>query len=68
MRREAHNAGLDLCLRELLNILAGIGETVLFYQDGGQGRPRARRMITDTDPILQRLADPFGIDRYAPTR
>jgi transposase len=68
MRREADNAGLHLSVRELLNTLAGIGETVLLYHDGGKGRPRARRMITDMDPTQQRLAELFGINRYAPTR
>lgn len=68
MRREAANAGLQLSVRELLNILAGIGETVLLYHDGGKGRPRARRMTTDMDPTQQRLADLFSINRYAPTR
>jgi transposase len=68
MRREADNAGLHMSVRELLNTLAGIGETVLLYHDGGKGRPRARRMITDTDPTQQRLADLFNINQYAPTR
>ena len=68
MRREADNAGLHLSVRELLATLAGIQETVLLYHDGGKGRPRARRILTDTDPTQQRLADLFGIDRYAPTR
>jgi hypothetical protein len=53
---------------ELLDTLAGIQETVLLHHDGGKGRPRARRILTDTDPTQQRLADLFGIDRYAPTR
>jgi transposase len=68
MRREAHNAGLHLSVRELLTTLAGIGETVLLYHDGGKGRPRARRMLTDMDPTQQRLADLFTINQYAPTR
>lgn len=68
MRREAEHAGLHLSVRELLATLAGIEETVLLYHDGGKGRPRARRMLTDTNPTQQRLADLFGIDRYAPTR
>jgi transposase len=68
MRREARNAGLHMSVRELLHTLAGIGETVLLYHDGGKGRPRARRMITDMDPAQQRLADLFNIQRYAPTR
>jgi transposase len=68
MRREAQRAGLHMSVRELLAELAGIGETVLLYHDGGKGRPRARRMLTDTTPTQQRLADLFNIHRYAPTR
>ena len=68
MRRQADDAGLDLSVRELLTTLAGIGETVLLYHDGGKGRPRARRMLTDMDPTQKRLAKLFAIDRYAPTR
>jgi len=68
MRREADNAGLHMSVRELLNTLAGIQETVLLYHDGGKGRPRARRMLTDMDPTQQRLADLFGINQYAPSR
>lgn len=68
MRRQAHRAGLHMSVRELLAELAGIGETVLLYHDGGKGRPRARRMLTDTTPTQQHLADLFNIHRYAPTR
>jgi len=68
MRREAERAGLHLSVRELLASLAGIEETVLLHHDGGKGRPRAQRILTDTDPTQQRLAELFGIDRYAPTR
>jgi len=68
MRREAEHAGLHLSVRELLATLAGIEETVLLFHDGGKGRPRARRMLTDTSPEQQQLADLFRIHRYAPTR
>ena len=68
MRREADRAGLHLSMRELLSTLGGIEETVLLYHDGGKGRPRTRRQLTDANPTQQRLADLFGIDRYAPTR
>ena len=68
MRREAERAGLHLSVRELLAELAGIGETVLLYHDGGKGRPRARRMLTQTTPRQDQLADLFDIHRYAPTR
>ena len=68
MRREAARAGLDLSVRELITELAGIQETVLLYHDGGKGRPRAQRMLTDTNDTQRKLADIFGINRYAPTR
>jgi transposase len=68
MRRQAAPAGLHLSVRELLDQLAGIQETVLLYHDGGKGRPRARRMLTDMSPTQQRLADLFNIHQYAPTR
>jgi transposase len=68
MRREAAHAGLHLSVRELLAELAGIEEIVLLYHDGGKGRPRAQRMLTDMTPTQQRLAEVFNIHRYAPTR
>jgi transposase len=68
MRRQARRAGLHMSVRELLAELAGIEETVLLYHDGGKGRPRAQRMLTDMTPIQQQLADLFDIHRYAPTR
>ena len=68
MRRHAAHAGLHLSVRELLDQLAGIEETVLLYHDGGKGRPRVQRMLTDMTPTQQRLADLFDIHRYAPTR
>ena len=54
MRRHADHAGLHLSVRELLDHLAGIEETVLLYHDGGKGRPRAQRMLTDMTPTQQR--------------
>jgi len=68
MRRQAERDGLDLSVRELLATLSGIEETVLLYHDGGKGRPRARRMLTDQTDTQQRLAKLFDIDTYAPTR
>ncbi len=49
MRRQADHAGLHLSVRELLDQLAGIQETVLIYPSTG-GRPKARRMLTETSP------------------
>jgi transposase len=68
MRRRAHQAGLHLSVRELLDQLAGIGETILLHHDGGKGRPRAQRILTDMNDTQRRLFDLFGLDRYAPTR
>jgi transposase len=67
LRRQAAQAGLVMSVRELLAALAGIQETVLLYQ-GARGRPRARHMLTEMDPIQQRLYDLFGLDTYAPRR
>jgi len=68
MRRQAHQAGLDLSVRELLATLGGIEETVLLYPTGNKGRPRAQRILTDTDPTQKRLFELFGLDTYAPKR
>jgi transposase len=68
MRREADHAGHHLSVRELLSALGGIEETVLLYHDGGKGRPRARRLLTDQTPTQKQLAELFRIDQYAPTR
>ena len=67
MRREAEHAGLHMSVRDLLATLGGIGESVLIYP-GDRGRPRARRMLTDLDPIQQRLYDLFHLDQHAPKR
>ena len=67
MARETERAGLPMSVREALSRLGGIQETVLLYQ-GERGRPRARRMLTEIDPIQQRLYDLFGLDEYAPKR
>jgi transposase len=68
MRRIAEHAGLHLSVRQLLEQLEGIGETVLLYPHGGKGRPRARRLLTDMSDTQRRLYDLFTLDRYAPTR
>jgi transposase len=65
MTREADHAGMHQSVRELLDTLAGIGETVLLYQ-GDRGRPRARRMLTEMEPAQRRLYDLFALDAYAP--
>lgn len=67
MVREADHAGIAMSVRELLGTLAGIQETVLLYQ-GPQGRPRARRMLTDMNPTQRRLHDLFHLDTHAPKR
>jgi hypothetical protein len=65
MRQEADRAGLDLSVRELLEQLSGIGETVLRYPSTG-GRPRTRRVLTSPTPVQQRLFDLFHLSEYAP--
>lgn len=66
MRLKADRAGLHLSVRQLLNQLAGIGETVLIYPSTG-GRPKARRMLTETTDLQDQLATIFQLDRFAPT-
>ena len=67
MRLKARRAGLDLSVRALLGELGGISETVLLYQ-GGKGRPRAHRLLTETTPAQDKLSGIFGLARYAPRR
>jgi len=65
MVREADRHGMHMSVRELLDTLGEIQETVLLYQ-GERGRPRARRMLTETSPTQRRLYNLFGLDAYAP--
>jgi hypothetical protein len=67
MVREAAQAGIAMSVRELLDRLGGIEETVLLYA-GERGRPRARHILTDMDPDQRRLYDLFGLETYAPKR
>jgi len=61
---EADQHGTHMSVRELLDTLAGIQETVPLPRR--TRAPRARRMLTDIDPTQQRLYDLFGLDTYAP--
>src|SRR2546429_9770812 len=63
-RRLAAQAGPHLSVRELLDQLAGIEETMLFYHDGGKGRPRAQRLLTESSPTPRNLADHSHIPQY----
>jgi len=65
MRLQAERAGIHTSVRELLHQLAGIGETVLIYPTN-RGRPKARRMLTETTALQDRLAEIFHLDRHAP--
>jgi transposase len=65
MRREAEQVGLHLSVRELLAHLAGIEETVMIYPSTG-GRPKARRMLTETTQTQDQLSDIFNLTKWAP--
>jgi len=65
MRRQADRAGIHLSVRELLTALAGIEETVLIYPSTG-GRPKARRMLTETDAQQNDLIEIFNLRPLAP--
>ena len=65
MRLQAERAGLHMSVRELLSQLAGIGETVLIYPTE-RGRPKARRMLTETTATQDKLIQVFQLNRHAP--
>jgi len=65
MRRQAEHAGLHFSVRALLADLAGIEETVLIYPSTG-GRPKARRMLTETSTQQNKLIDILGLQPLAP--
>lgn len=65
MRRQANQAGLNLSVRALVDALAGVGETVLVYPSSG-GRPKARRMLTETTADQDHLIDIFDLHQWAP--
>jgi hypothetical protein len=65
MRRQAGMAGLHLSVPEMLDQLAAIQETVLIYPSTG-GRPKARRMLTETNPTQDHLTEIFDLHRWAP--
>jgi len=65
MRREAERAGPHLSVRSLLTELAGIEETVLIYPSTG-GRPKARRMLTETTATQDQLSETFNLAKWAP--
>jgi transposase len=66
MRLGAARAGLRMSVRELLAELAGIGETMLIYP-AERGRPKARRMLTETTNTQDKLIQVLQLDRHAPT-
>ena len=65
IRRHAALAGMPLSVRALLDILAGIQETVLIYPTTA-GRPKARRILTETTPDQDRLIDTLNLRQWAP--
>ena len=67
MRRQADHAGLHLSVRDLLDQLEKIQETVLIYPSTG-GRPKARRMLTHTTPTPDHLAEIFNLTTWAPKK
>ncbi len=65
LRRQADQVGLHLSVCALVDALAGIGETVLSYPSTG-GRPKARRMLTETTPDQNHLIEIFDLHQSAP--
>ena len=67
MRGETERAGRHLSVEDLLGQLTGIQETVLIYPSTG-GRPKARRMLTETTPTQDQLTEIFGLSKWAPKK
>ncbi|WP_417372496.1 IS1634 family transposase [Glutamicibacter protophormiae] len=67
MRREAEKAGEHHSVRELLERLGSIQETVMIYPSTG-GRPKARRMLTEEIDTNANLAEIFELKRWAPKK
>jgi hypothetical protein len=65
MRLQAERAGVHMSVRKLLRQFVGIGETVLIYP-AERGRPKARRMLTETTATQGKLIKVFQLDRYGP--
>lgn len=68
MRRQAHQAGINTSVRELLATLAGIQETTILHPTGTKGRPRAQRTLTDMNPTQTKLYNLFNLANHAPKR
>jgi transposase len=66
LRLQADRAGMHMSVRELLRQLAGIAETVLIYP-AERGRPKARRMLTQTTDTQDKLIQVFQLNRQAST-
>lgn len=67
MRREAEQAGEHRSVRELLERLGSIQETVMIYPSTG-GRPKARRMLTEKIDTHASLVGIFNLKRWAPKK
>jgi transposase len=67
MRREADQTGEHHSVRELLERLGSIGETVMIYPSTG-GRPKARRMLTVEIDTHAKLAGIFNLNKWAPKK
>ncbi|MET3807510.1 transposase [Nakamurella sp. UYEF19] len=64
LRLRAERAGHHQSVRNILDTLAGIQETVLIYPSTG-GRPKARRITTDMTPEQKTLYDLFHLEQLA---
>ncbi|MDR0593335.1 MAG: hypothetical protein LBG60_08825 [Bifidobacteriaceae bacterium] len=68
MRRRARQAGLEMSYAAICAELDGVEEVTLVHPKEGKGRPVAKRVLTDTTALQQRLLALYGTDRYAPIR
>jgi transposase len=65
MRRQARHAGIDASFEQIATELAGVQEVTMVYPAPGKGRPRARRMPTQTTPLQDQPPDLYNARRHA---
>jgi len=65
IERQVRRSGLVISIGEIMKALADMQETVLLYPSTG-GRPRARRMLTETSSTQEQLFQIFDLQAFAP--
>jgi len=65
LQRTLHQAGLDLSLERMCELLGAIKEVLLLYAPGpGQREPRTAACLTGMDPEQEQLFSKLNLNRY----